>query len=390
MPSRRFQSAPPGEGDVIECLDCIGTVVSIRAPGWGRRPAPVLHLLCAGVSIRAPGWGRPAYQVVDAAPSGGFNPRSRVGATGHPWKEITGFAVSIRAPGWGRRRSHLSAGSDYVVSIRAPGWGRQLARHDFGAVGGVSIRAPGWGRPIPRPFRFAADEVSIRAPGWGRPSTTAAVSSPAQNCFNPRPRVGATKAPRQALCRRLVSIRAPGWGRRSGLRKPRYERDVSIRAPGWGRPTKAIQGGFDSIEFQSAPPGGGDDWLLRYSGPIEVSIRAPGWGRLVTFDECALAYAVSIRAPGWGRPLRRRAVENARACFNPRPRVGATLGPKTAFVPVGVFQSAPPGGGDLSPLKSEIAGGGFNPRPRVGATATLRRGSVRDGVSIRAPGWGRP
>ena len=174
--------------------------VSIRAPGWGRRPAPAVGGLtwpgfdprprvgatcgCCGwwmrgvVSIRAPGWGRhvlPTYDIADAAfrsapPGGGdpqvigttiplierrFDPRPRVGATA-----VVGFSSPAQSP----------------VSIRAPGWGRRAqARYRARSVP-VSIRAPGWGRPAQSP-EMAGSVVFRSAPPGGGDSGSAGLTT---------------------------------------------------------------------------------------------------------------------------------------------------------------------------------------------------------------------
>jgi len=129
-----------------------------------------------------------------------------------------------------------------------------------------------------RPAMFAplCRLVSIHAPARGRHSVQPRAAD--EDGFNPRPRAGATA--KRAL--------------------PALYHSVSIHAPARGRPPfDKVNTGFPA--FQSTPPRGGDCM------PFAQQIMHP----------------VSIHAPARGRP-RVPALLILQACFNPRPRAGAT------------------------------------------------------------------
>ena len=95
-------------------------------------------------------------------------------------------------------------------------------------------------------------------------------------------------------------------------------------------------------------------------------------------------------APPGGGDRKRLELGLGHGGFDPRPRVGATAGGQRRELRFDVFRSAPPGGGDdlirvkiwlVSEFRSAPPGGGDAPRPSNSGTR---------GVSIRAPGWGRP
>ena len=118
--------------------------------------------------------------------------------------------------------------------------------------------------------------------------------------FNSRPREGATADRSRHRDAGHVSTHAPARGRRrlNLRREPRT--DVSTHAPARGR-----LAGHDAhdqpIEFQLTPPRGGDPW-----------------------DAQTLpAASVSTHAPARGRPHRKVPLLYG-ACFNSRPREGAT------------------------------------------------------------------
>ena len=182
------------------------------------------------------------------------------------------------------------------------------------------------------------------------------------------PGVGATHAVGRQDQPQAVSIRAPGWGRPALRCQSMRLRMVSIRAPGWGRPLSwpVLS---NQAEFRSAPPGGGDLDIISVYATREVSIRAPGWGRPVAAVVDREQDGVSIRAPGWGRLWAGRATART-ACFDPRPRVGAT--PSTAPRParIGGFDPRPRVGATMDQARLPARPRGFVPRPRVGATCS--------------------
>ena len=205
--------------------------------------------------------------------------------------------------------------------------------------------------------------------------------------FNPRPRVGATVAVHQVSHRLKVSIRAPAWGRPMHTLEAMGYGEVSIRAPAWGR----LEAGRDRV--------------LRHG----VSIRAPAWGRLERYGSCTYfpmfqsapprggdlegsragrGKSVSIRAPAWGRQGIRADARPNRG-FNPRPRVGATCRGCKPATSRTCFNPRPRVG--ATSCRSPMAGSSacFNPRPRVGATRSPSPALGRSRVSIRAPAWGR-
>ncbi len=450
-PRRRFDprprvgatSPPSGSGPARS--------VSIRAPGWGR--PQICGPASALLPFRsAPPGGGDDGRGVGTAPVGGFDPRPRVGATQECIRVHAVHDVSIRAPGWGRRDDADVAYRRVGVSIRASGWGRLMTRRSIPArmgfdprprVGATSRPAHGCGsrsRFDPRPrvgatiSIVAAPDfhiVSIRAPGWGRQSRSASVSNssrfrsappgggdidpgpqghPPQG-FDPRPRVGATRHASLSCTVTVVSIRAPGWGRRVVGASIAPRRIVSIRAPGWGRPAHPLPAGRPR-RFRSAPPGGGD---IRPEDPARicrVSIRAPGWGRQRPPGYTTLGRSFDPRPRVGATRTPRHAGLRACGSFDPRPRVGATTA-KIAGRFSSAFRSAPPGGGDSAhrpgsttadEFRSAPPGGGdsmqaahrssgdlFRSAPPGGGDAgPASSRTAAMGVSIRAPGWGRP
>jgi len=143
------------------------------------------------------------------------------------------------------------------------------------------------------------------------------------NCFNPRPRAGAT----------------------GGAEKPEQEQGVSIHAPARGR-REGVNPCRTRMMFQSTPPRGGDKRQMSKVLPEIVSIHAPARGR-----PFSLRYATAGKS------------------FNPRPRAGATDPLQTPFALLLAFQSTPPRGGDKLSQGSYDRSLCFNPRPRAGATS---------------------
>ena len=229
----------------------------------------------------------------------------------------------------------------------------------------VSIRAPGWGRlsenPGPSLSRCCFDprpRVGATRRRWMRKS--------ARWCFDPRPRVGATC--QRGMRRRRAEFRSapPGGGDRRASQviqryirfDPRPRVGATPRWPGNRTPSKA---------FRSAPPGGGDQRSCR--GPTVPK----GFDPRPRVGATAGRYQQLHRLHG----------------FDPRPRVGATPPIRRMAFSL-TFRSAPPGGGDQAIDRLAARQGCFDPRPRVGATEPAQCSRRRAGVSIRAPGWGRP
>ena len=228
------------------------------------------------------------------------------------------------------------------VSIHAPVWGRRR-RH-----GSHRCASEGFD---PRP-RVGATLDAIAPAGWF-------------GSFDPRPRVGATQLFRPIEWRAIVSIHAPVWGRRCSARRP------------------CAQPRFDPR------PRVGATRVQRSCPPLRcVSIHAPVWGRLLLCCVPHILAGVSIHAPVWGR--HRVSVVTAESLwFRSTPPCGGD-GPESA-TPAAIleFRSTPPCGGDCTPAPARPCRSSFDPRPRVGATIGTSSLPVAIDVSIHAPVWGR-
>ncbi len=229
-------------------------------------------------------------------------------------------------------------------------------------------------------------DVSIHAPVWGR----LACGGPPRlvQCFNSRPRMGATflqifKGPVTG-----VSIHAPVWGRLGSLGNAPANLAVSIHAPVWGRPAKSAPYAQHN-RFQFTPPYGGDaagrGWrqLLRCfnSRPRMGATRA----KLVGCKRCS---HVSIHAPVWGRPPKNPSVSRTKT-FQFTPPYGGDVTTSPIVAPWVQFQFTPPYGGDGRNLHQMRPHRRFNSRPRMGATQRRHLQICRYTVSIHAPVWGR-
>ena len=73
-----------------------------------------------------------------------------------------------------------------------------------------------------------------------------------------------------------------------------------------------------------------------------VSIHAPVRGRLHPYQPVTIGCVVSIHAPVRGRPRLHLGYQRFGACFNPRPREGATPPARSTSKPKAWFQSTPP------------------------------------------------
>jgi len=171
-----FQSAPPrGDEQHLAVALGSGTIVSIRAPAWGR--------------TRSPPGGYAMVPFQSAPPRGDEHLVARVRAV---WPD-----VSIRAPAWGRTSSPLSR----MVNSKfqsAPPRGDERVRRVHETETKTFQSAPPRGDERPRhPRRRRDDDVSIRAPAWGR-TKTADGTEIYRVGFNPRPRVG-TNSPDDRL-----------------------------------------------------------------------------------------------------------------------------------------------------------------------------------------------
>ena len=143
--------------------------------------------------------------------------------------------------------------------------------------------------------------------------------------FNPRPRVGATQGIPVGCGGQHISIHAPAWGRPSVILLDFTGHTISIHAPAWGRLISELALDLPRFLFQSTPPRGRDSLRRSRASALQISIHAPAWGRLLDRIFAVGQLRISIHAPAWGRP-QKTARKGGRYDFNPRPRVGATLG----------------------------------------------------------------
>ena len=196
-------------------------------------------------------------------------------------------------------------------------------RHDR-----VSIHAPAWGATFSLPCKRLVEEVSIHAPAWG---ATLPFQYPDQCLvsFNPRTRVGCdltitpfclTSTLFQSTHPRGVRPASPSHCRAvsSGF-NPR----TRVGCDGSSRPAS-----FGINGFQSTHPRGVR--LLEFglgSAACRVSIHAPAWGATHTStDNTTNSTKFQSTHPRGVRRGRASSQPHARACFNPRTRVGCDLG----------------------------------------------------------------
>ena len=274
-------------------------------------------------------------------------------------------------------------------------------------------------------------EVSIHAPAWARHSSASGWDG-ATIGFNPRARVGATFFAAQLDVDALVSIHAPAWARRQLQGPGDHLLVVSIHAPAWARPDAALHKALKA-RFQSTRPRGRDPGIRPIIRILPtVSIHAPAWARHRAHGAAGGGLLVSIHAPAWARQSA-PALQQCGSRFNPRARVGATIGRHAGLFQHAEFQSTRPRGRDLDVAlaglgdavsihapawarpqsrhgcrrpsgfqstrprgrdrrcwSSPSPNGGFNPRARVGATRYQRMLDDAVAVSIHAPAWARP
>ncbi len=212
---------------------------------------------------------------------------------------------------------------------------------------GVSIHAPAKGRQVT--VKDVVGVLLFRSTPPRRGDAASAPSPAGRDCFDPRPREGAT----------------PQGRGRPGLRP------VSIHAPAKGRPSTAL-----SIRpkerFRSTPPRRGDPPRPRRASAWSVSIHAPAKGRLR--GRCVGRRRRRFRSTpprrGDGSGCYRR---TASVRFDPRPREGATWDVFARFPDGEKFRSTPPRRGDSRRPAWPRWCGCFDPRPREGATPLRAR-----------------
>ncbi len=261
-----------------------------------------------------------------------------------------------------------------TVSIHAPAKGRRRSTGSSSLSTGVSIHAPAKGRQGDRQVVREFLVVSIHAPAKGRPRLLLGARGPGR-----------------------VSIHAPAKGRRGRLKLRVLREIVSIHAPAKGRRSQT-----DATprrgRFQSTPPRRGDECVYALGcGERHVSIHAPAKGRHPCWLRGRLRWACFNPRPREGATRRRGSSAATRGGFNPRPREGATSPDRAPRAIRQRFQSTPPRRGDTAgpprgsgprvsihapakgrPRRRSIRRRGrttpsFNPRPREGATARLDR-----------------
>ena len=124
--------------------------------------------------------------------------------------------------------------------------------------------------------------------------------------------------------------------------------------------------------FQSTPPArGATDILVPGDDTETISIRAPAWGRPLGVDAVVEKGIFQFAPPHGGDgflPL----ICTQRSYFNSRPRMGATGDKIRMTKHLDEFQFAPPHGGDGPRAGDGIGPCYFNSRPRMGATLPVR------------------
>ena len=183
----------------------------------------------------------------------------------------------------------------------------------------VSIDAPARGATREAAEGAPQVAVSIHAPARGRRCCR---SSPAgSECFDPRPREGATSA--TGCVRSASRFRStPPRGGDGVAQGVHVRRVVSIHAPARGRLLGGAGGG-GIFEFRSTPPRGGDHLQLLHVLAGRVSIHAPARGRPRAENNGIENLLFRSTPPRGGDPSRMTRPPRW-ACFDPRPREGAT------------------------------------------------------------------
>ena len=207
------------------------------------------------------------------------------------------------------------------------------------------------------------------------------------SCFDPRPRVGAT-VPIYAQGITLgVSIHAPVWGRPHRRHRECGQGRVSIHAPVWGR-QMGDPNSRANLLFRSTPPCGGDRRFHVGGYPRQRFDPRPRVGATGHACDGFRTHPVSIHAPVWGRPTSARRTF-ARSKFRSTPPCGGDLAIWSARIAPGCFDPRPRVGATIGIMCRCLGLMRFDPRPRVGATVPFCAAHCRHSVSIHAPVWGR-
>ena len=185
--------------------------------------------------------------------------------------------------------------------------------------------------------------------------------------FDPRPRERATRSRFARRFSHVVSIHAPAKGRPPAVVLCSNSVPVSIHAPAKGRRERQVRRWAAGVSIH-APAKGRLEFVNCAEETFLVSIHAPAKGRpRADAHGGAFANAVSIHAPAKGRP-------------------GAEFHVRAALR---AFRSTPPRRGDSIANTSQQGLACFDPRPREGATQLFVERRIGFGVSIHAPAKGR-
>ena len=162
------------------------------------------------VSIHAPVWGATMMMPIPQ-PTGGFNPRTRVGCDlAYSWllKPSARFNPRTRV---GCDENTPSEWIDYKVSIHAPVWGATAYRFNYPAIQVFQSTHPCGVRLENTPSEWIDYKVSIHAPVWG--ATAYRFNYPAIQVFQSTHPCGVRleNTPSEWIDYK-VSIHAPVWG----------------------------------------------------------------------------------------------------------------------------------------------------------------------------------
>src|SRR6266545_4566585 len=208
--------------------------------------------------------------------------------------------VSIHAPARGATASVAPVSSFPIVSIHAPARGATSRSGAGRCLPRVSIHAPARGATESARSKTPSFFVSIHAPARGATRSPPGGCAP-EACFNPRPRTGSDRVPRQDLEPVVaVSIHAPARGATPGLH-PR---------------------GGTAPRFNPRPRTGSDwsrAWYL--SPPLRFQSTPPHGERRGEGALSAAAWLFQSTPPHGER--RRQYKSNRFRCFQPRLREAA-------------------------------------------------------------------
>ena len=208
-------------------------------------------------------------------------------------------------PQGGRRRSSPPSNALKAFQSTPPQGGRLWDRLVLLLADKFQSTPPQGGRP--EGGRAAGPlHVSIHAPAGGA-TATSSTSGPSTSSFNPRPRRGGDARLDRPGAQVVLFQSTPPQGGRPNSRK---ERD-------------------DAAKFQSTPPQGG-----RLLGDLEIGLPE-----------------VSIHAPAGGATPDHHGVRGRLQRFNPRPRRAGDPLPSKVISAGRKFQSTPPQGGRLRPVR---------------------------------------